>query len=223
MSIGNSRPNVLTFQHVPLDDGSASLRPVIDGSDLLARHRNGRGVDPDRLLPPLASSLSPTRRAHRAVVGSCACGDTGCGSLSLQIRRHGGQVTWGPAETGVRETISQTFCFELEAYLDAVDDAAADRPGEGQGRRVARAATSLLREYADVMGDEPHRPPGIDWVHGFPYDSPAINACLAVGEQQHLYEIHPLPAETDERMVQRVLDQLNDEVLVLLERQQAGH
>lgn len=217
MTLGNSRKNTLSFQHAVAGDGGATLRPIIDGVDLLEGHRNSRGVDPDRLLPPVSSSLMPSRLAHRVVIGSCGCGDSGCGSLSMEIRRRGGSVTWGPAETGRRESIRQTYEFELEAYIDAVDVAAEVRPGEGQGRRVARAVTCLIREHADVMGETPHQAPGIAWVSGYPYDSPRMEARLDVGGEQHLRQINPLPGETDEQMANRAFDVLQDEVWALLE------
>jgi hypothetical protein len=100
MALGNSRKSTLSFQHVVAGDGAATLRPIVDGVDLLSDYRNSRGLDPDPLLPPLSASLMPSRLGHRLVVGSCGCGDSGCGSLSMEIRRQGGSVTWGPAETG---------------------------------------------------------------------------------------------------------------------------
>ena len=215
MTLGPTSHNVLAFRHVAVH-GGATLRPVVDGVDLLAGYRNDRGVDPDRLLPPLSSALLPTGCGRRVVIGSCGCGETGCGSLSMQVRRDGGDVVWEPAETGRRESIRARYRFALEPYLDAIDRAAPHRPGEGRGRRVARALMVRMRESGDVTGDNPPRPPCVDWVGAFPCDSTGVQGSVTVGGEQHVYDIDPLPGESDDEFGERVLRQLDDALLTLL-------
>jgi hypothetical protein len=211
MTQGNSRKNVLFLQHT-IDGGSAMLRPIVDDVDLLAGSRHDRGLDPDSLLPPLSKNLMPTRVGHRTVIGSCCV--VGCGSLSVRIRRDGQVVVWEPAEPRgrTRESVRRTYRFELGLgqYLDAIDAAADDRPGEGRGRRVARAVTILLREMAELLDDQPQRPPCVDGVSAYPYNSASVSAALLGPDHgQTLHEIHPRPAETDERFVRRVYEELH--------------
>lgn len=221
MTPGNSRKNVLLLQHT-IDDGSAMLRPIVDGVDLLAEYRHDRGLDPDSLLPPLSKKLLPTRVGHRTVIGSC-CGAIGCGSLSVRIRRNGQHVVWEPADARgrTRESIARTYRFELGQYLDAVDAASEDRPGEGRGRRVARAVTILLSEMAELLDDVSQQPPCIDWVSAYPYDSASVRAALLVQNeqtlQQTMHEIHPRPNETDDQFVRRVYEELHEHVGKLMQ------
>lgn len=125
-----------------------TLRPFIDGQDLLSGYQNDRGRDPNILLPPLSTRLLPTRAGHTAIVGICACDEAGCGSLSLRIRRVHNEVVWEPSKAARDETLNRTYRFDLTEYLDAVDEAGEGPPaGEGQGRRVARAVELMLGRY----------------------------------------------------------------------------
>ncbi len=146
---GAERPEFddLTFQFAVDADGGGTLRPIINGQDLLAVHRNNRGRDPDDLLPPLSDLLLPTRCGRHAVIGSCTCGNTGCGSLSMIVRRDGDVVLWEPVHTGRRETLHLPCRFELLQYLEAVDNAAEVRPGEGRARRIAREVIRRLLRF----------------------------------------------------------------------------
>ena len=69
MTNGSTRKNVLFLQHAT-NEGSATLRPIIDGDDLLAEHGNNRGRDPDQLVPPLSKVLLPSRAGHRTVIAA---------------------------------------------------------------------------------------------------------------------------------------------------------
>ena len=126
---------------------------------------------------------------------------------------------WEPtdAHSRNRETIHRTYQFELEQYLDALDAAAEDRPGEGRDRRVARAIAIQIGEYPELMVELPQRPPGIDRVTAYPYDSAVVRGSVTVGEDQRLYEFEPGPAETDTQFANRVIDQLNAKVRDSLE------
>ena len=138
-SVGQGLVNSLQFR-LFLDDGNASLRPMIDGDDLLAGYRNSTGRDPNRVLPPVSSVLLPTGEARAVLIGSCSCGVTGCGSLEMSVRREHGTVIWEPALYPQYETLSRSYRFELERYLDAVDAAIDDRPW-------SRDADELLRGW----------------------------------------------------------------------------
>lgn len=148
-----------------LDNGAPTIRPIVDDDDLLDNYENNRGLDPDRLLPPLASWLLPTTTGHRVVIGSCGCGETGFGSLSAVIRRVGDCVVWEPASWVPYENLKRSYSFELVQYLDAVDGAADDRPGEGRGRRVARRVRLLLgmHDHANGAVTMFHRV-HLDWI-----------------------------------------------------------
>jgi hypothetical protein len=48
-----------------------------------------------------------------AMIGVCGCGEAGCGSLWLQVRRDGGQVLWEPDPDTPRHSIDRTWRFDL--------------------------------------------------------------------------------------------------------------
>lgn len=98
----------------------AALRCLVDGADVLAGFEYGHPVDPDELVPPLSDALFPTRGGRTAVIGVCACGFAGCGSVSVRIRREGAVVHWEPAEDAEHETLREAYRFDLTSYLDAV-------------------------------------------------------------------------------------------------------
>jgi hypothetical protein len=78
-------------------------------------------VDPVLLLPPDSSALLPTVTPRQALIGVCECGESGCGSLVLQVRRDGDQVVWEPDPDPPRHSVDSTWIFQLRQYLDAVD------------------------------------------------------------------------------------------------------
>lgn len=121
---------------------------MVDGDDLLAVEHplswrgdplNYQPPDPRRLLPPDSFDLIPTAAPRRAMVGVCLCGEAGCDSLWVQIRRDGTRVIWEPDPRPPRHSIDHCWTFELRAYLDVIDHAA-ERVGaiESRARRLAR-------------------------------------------------------------------------------------
>lgn len=202
--------NAVRFRFAIDERGTASLRPVVDGLDLLAGYRNDQGLDPERLLPPLSHALYPARTGRDVVVGACSCGETGCGSLSLHVRRAGPDVVWEPV-TGTLpdETIAREYRFPLAEYLDALDDAGDDRPGEGRGPRVARQVRQLLGRY-DQQYDSLalFQVAGVDWVSAWPWASSTVKVSITKAGTQTRYEFDATLDETDNRFAARVASEI---------------
>lgn len=191
--------------------GLPTLRPVIDGRDLLGQHKNDHGLDPDRLLPPLSTILLPTRAPRRVMIGCCSCGETGCGSLALQSRRLGSQVLWEPDERAQYETLSRSYVFDLTQYLDAVDQASEDRPGEGRGRRVARRVRQLLGLYDQAYDSLTiFQKVRVDWVSAWPWDSDVVRVSVSDADGQQLLDYSPTLEESDAQLAVRIAADLGD-------------
>jgi hypothetical protein len=161
--------NVLSFRFV-LDEGdpdeeggNATLRPLIDGVDLLEAAYLIKGCDPDDLLGRRARHLLPLAESTEAAVGVCTCGELGCGSLRVTVARRGDIVEWRPTSSG--QTIGAIYRFGLVAYLDALEQARALRPYEGRGRRVASAVRRRLGSDPECV-EHPLLPGAtqVDWV-----------------------------------------------------------
>lgn len=213
--------------------GHPSLRPCVDGRDLLLGYANPKGLDPDALLPPLSTRLLPTREGATVVLGACACGETGCGSLSARVRREGGDVVWEP-HRAPDETLDATYRFGLQAYLDAVDDATAarmaypdadpvddatggpdavstgDAVAEGLGRRVARDVRHALRlqEQVDAAVSLFHVA-RIDWVSAWPWSSPDVRASVTTNGTQEVLTFVAQHDEDEDGFTRRVLVELD--------------
>lgn len=97
-----------------------------------------RPTDPVGLLPPDSRVLLPSAAPSRAMVGICSCGESGCDSLWLQVRRDGEQVCWEPVEPRTGTGISTTYRFDLRQYLDAIDAGTASLSWEQRPRLLAR-------------------------------------------------------------------------------------
>jgi hypothetical protein len=132
--------NQLTFAFITTGPEAGQVRPVVDGEDLLTGYRNNRGLNPDRLLPPLSTALLPTRHARSVLIGSCSCGETRYGSLWLSSRRDADQVMWEPVTNPHDETLRY---FPGKVLLTALDDAAHawSHPPAGRGVPSTRDAT----------------------------------------------------------------------------------
>src|SRR5258708_907517 len=67
---------------------------LADGENLIERFSSDMiGLDPDDLLVepcPMRAQESP----HTATIGRCNCGDIGCGSVEVEVRRELDLVTW---------------------------------------------------------------------------------------------------------------------------------
>lgn len=120
---------------------SAETRLFIDGVELVGSQRfnvraNGTPLDPGRtigfrpadpvgLLPPDSRALLPSAVPSSVMVGICSCGEAGCGSLYLRVRRDGDVVLWEPEPSPPHHTVDRTWRFGLGQYLDAIDAGAA--------------------------------------------------------------------------------------------------
>jgi hypothetical protein len=213
--------NDLRLRYV-VDDASVSLRPIIDGVDLLSDSRNSTGLEPDALLPPVSSVLFPTRAGRSIDLGACSCGEVGCGSLRITVRRQKDVAVWEPAERFPDETISRTYRFNLIDYLDAIDAAAGDRPGEGRGRRVARMVEVQ-------MGRKDQRVPrlkslmgvSVDWVTAWPWSTDKVRASVSSIAGQEIIEYGPRPHESDERYAERIVEDLLSRIFTEIRRRRA--
>ena len=201
--------NTLQLRYAIIDD-AVTLRPLIDGVDVLDDYVNSQGRDPNHLLPPLSTRLFPARGAHRVIIGVCSCGETGCGSLEMSVRRSGNEVLWEPVEAAKDETLRRPYQFDLRAYLDAVDGAAGDPPaGEGLGRRVARDVRMRLGMY-----DQRHESmtmfhrATIDWISAWPWNSPVVKASVTSSAGQSVHEFTLQRDESEDRFAARIATEL---------------
>lgn len=202
--------NELRFRY-QLDAGDATLRPIVDGLDMLQSYRNDQGLSPDRLLPPLSSLLLPTRSDRRVLIGCCSCGETGCGSLGLRLRRLGSEVLWEPDERSQYESLSRSLRFDLRQYLDAVDDAAEDRPGEGRGSRVSRQVRLMLGLYDQAYDSLTlFQVAKVDWISGWPWESDVVKVSLTSETGQEVAEFSAALGESDREFATRVAAHVND-------------
>src|SRR3954462_5661367 len=104
--------NRLQLRYETTED-QTTLRPFIDGEDLLGGFDNDLGRDANDLLSPLSTRLFPTREGRVAIVGVCSCGETGCGSLAIRIRRVRSQVICEAMESSGHETLHRSYRFDL--------------------------------------------------------------------------------------------------------------
>lgn len=158
-------------------------------------------TDPVGLLPPDSRVLLPSAAPSRAMVGVCNCGESGCDSLWLQVRRDGDQVCWEPVEPHTGTSITTTYRFDLRRYLDAIDAGTASLTWEERPRLLARR---LRQEQRDSVFGVPL--PGyyrlLD-AQAWPGQD-QINVTV-VGPTGTKYLSLPVPAELSD---EQVLDQL---------------
>lgn len=193
-----------------ITDERITLRPCVDGVDMLASYENNQGRDPDDLLPPLSSQLLPVSIGHSTLLGVCSCGESGCGSLIVSIRRDQSEVLWEPAESAGQETLNRSYLFELTGYLDAIDRAAGEPPfGEGRGRRVARIVRLQLGMYDQRYESMTvfHRA-RIDWITAWPWTSDVVRASVTTAGEQLVLEFGSQLDEDDVQFARRVAAQL---------------
>lgn len=214
--------------------GLPSLRPFVDDADLLLGYRNPKGLDPDALLPPLSTLLLPTRAGTEVVLGICACGEAGCGSMGARLRRDGADVLWEPGRHP-EETLRRAYRFDLRTYLDAVDDAAADRAAyraadptdpdaadtsgtvptgptvaEGVGRRVARRVRRALRLHEQVSGSVAlFHVAHVSWVSAWPWESPDVQASVMTDGAQQVLTFTAATGEHEAEFAARVASDLD--------------
>lgn len=124
-------------------------------------------ADPVGLLPPDSRVLLPTTLPVPAMIGICSCGEPGCDSLWMQVRRDRDLVVWEPTTDTPRASIRHTYRFALLPYLDALDDACT-RAVEERPQVLARE----LRASRDSLFGAPVRGqvldvrawPGTGWI-----------------------------------------------------------
>ncbi len=125
------------------------LRIVVNGVDLTDSQRplspHGRPllfVSPpcSQVLPPEAVALLPTARPTQALVAVCNCGEAGCNSLWVRVRRADDRVIWEPDGKSPRRTVDRSWSFDLLAYLAAIDAAVA------ASHRIETRADAIARE-----------------------------------------------------------------------------
>lgn len=112
---------------------------LADGESLVGQFSSGlMGLDPTQLLvePCL---LRADKLPHLAVIGRCSCGEVGCGSLEVQIRRESDVVVWSAADT------SRSARFHADQYDAEIERALQDRTWETPERMAAR----LISEAVD--------------------------------------------------------------------------
>jgi hypothetical protein len=146
-------------------DGRPSTLITIDGADVLLTQRpdlNAAGrrnpperkvfvpPDPAGLPPPDSATLLPTTAPRQAMIGICDCGESGCNSLWLQVRRDAGTVIWEPERSTPRATIDTTWRFDLRRYLYALDEG--QRSMGGWEQRPHRVARELRRQRDSLFG-----------------------------------------------------------------------
>ena len=210
--------NNLRLRYV-VDETTVSLRPIIDGVDLLSHYRNATGLHPDALLPPVSSVLLPTRAGRSVNVGACSCGEVGCGSLRTNVRRQKGLAIWEPTERVEDETISRTYRFDLIDYLDAIDAAAGDRPGEGRGPRIARLVELRLGRKDQRVPRLPTLMGAyIDGVTAWPWTTDKVRASLSWERGHDFVEYSPMAHESDDHYANRIIEDLLKRSLVLARR-----
>ena len=202
--------NRLRFIFETVGPNTPQLRPQVDGHDLLSDYRYRQGLDPERLLPPLSAVLLPTRAGRVVLIGVCSCGHTGCGSLAMLVRRVGAEVVWGAVADPRHESIARRYRFALVDYLEALDNAAEDRPGEGQGRRVARLVNVMLRQYDDQFEEVPlFDEARIDWPRASQWTSPTVRAGVSGPAGQRVLEFNPGPRESERHFAARVVTEVD--------------
>jgi hypothetical protein len=151
-----TRPGQLNELRVEtaFDGNRATTSLFIDGVDILelqrptvrpdgSSYRDGkpnvfRPADPIGLLPPDSRVLLPAAVPCQAMIGVCSCGEAGCASLWLRVRRDGGQVLWEPDPDAPRHSVDRTWRFDLARYLDAVDAGTSTMTWEPRVRLLAR-------------------------------------------------------------------------------------
>jgi len=207
--------NVLSFRFV-LEDvepdrgggGDATLRPVIDGVDVLDSAPSLIGRDPDALLGP-SLDLLPSFDGCDVAVGVCTCGELGCDAFRVVVRRDGDVVRWSPSDRG--QTVRQTYVFGLVRYLDALDAARALRPHEGRGRRIAHEIRGRFGARYGVDRPLIQSWARIEWVSSWPWTSDTVRACVEPsGGPQDVLDLAPLPGESDHEAAVRIGDLLVD-------------
>lgn len=161
------------------EDGAETpqLIPRVDGSVLFLdldtranRDTSGLGMDPDHLLGrhspllPLGLGSGPDDEQPRATVWRCSCGEPGCSSIGVRVRREldsrtgydavvweGWRIQYGFARRLGFVTLPP-LRFDTPAYYAELIRADTDRWWESTPRRAARELASLLDARPELLG-----------------------------------------------------------------------
>ena len=113
-------------------------------------------LNPDMPLIPPADGTPVDRAVQR-----CGCGDVGCGSVRVTIRRQGAVIEWSDARDGERRLEDiDPFRFDAAQYEAEVRRADQERSWETREQRIARFVTYAC--WAERGG----RPRSFDWAAG---------------------------------------------------------
>jgi hypothetical protein len=120
-------------------------------------------------------------------------------------------VLWEPVADVHGETLRRSYRFALVGYLDAVDAAAEDRPGEGRGLRVARMVRLLISLYDGRYESLTYfHTARIDWVGGWPWGSDTVKASVSDADGQQVLQFDAEPQESDREFAARIAAELNE-------------
>src|SRR5205823_5752760 len=101
-----------------------------DEQDLIEKYWNDMiGLDPDQILIN-PSPIKPNIESQIATIARCNCGETGCGSVEVEIRREGEEILWTNGGT--------ILSFPGASYLVELDRARTDLSWETPERTLAR-------------------------------------------------------------------------------------
>jgi len=131
--------------------GGRELLIVIDGEAVLSEF--GLGMEPNDLLDPTHPLIPPADGSTIvATVQRCGCGETGCATLQMGIRRDGDEVVWFDATTrGVPYPVGP-FRFAAPRYEEIVRRVHEHRPWESRPACIARLLGYRFESIPDERG-----------------------------------------------------------------------
>jgi hypothetical protein len=149
------------------------------------------GLDPDQLLvEPCPLHASETPRV--ATIGRCGCGEVGCGSVEVEIRRENAAVKWRSLDSPLE------IQFDASQYEAEIERALRDHSWETPDRTVAR----LIGAAVDKAALE-RRGFAFSWVSGrCRQGSMTVSLMLSPGPYQVLVNL-----PWDGTSVQSIVDQ----------------
>lgn len=111
--------NTLAFVAVTADPPDRSeIRPVIDNVPLFDDASAAMGLHPESFDAAALESLVPSGdESHRVVVGRCACGSVGCGSVDVLVSVVDNQVVWSDWGGLESERLRESFLIAFRTAL----------------------------------------------------------------------------------------------------------
>lgn len=168
-----------------------------DGSDVIQTLRaDGMlGLDPDDVLrdPP---PLLPGDGATPVPIARCGCGEVGCDSIEVVIRRSGDVVVW--------EVQQRSLSFPAAQYESELRRATLDKSWETPERTAARLLAERMDK--DVLAQ---RGLTFQWASGRHTEGEfTVSLLLRPGPYQLLVPVHWETGEAPELIAQRAADLL---------------